>query len=115
VFYYLVKPIHYNVLSPIISTAMRDALRKKKVSTAAVMQNNGFGLLNEGEFHVTTPQQAENLAMLLAGCYTDPARIFTGLVELMLNGIEHGNLKIGFKEKEKLAASNIWPSKLIAV
>ena len=106
VFYYLVKPIHYNVLSSIVSTAMRDAARKKRLSTVMTMQSDAFKLLTHAEFHVTTPSQAESLAAMLANCYADAERVFPGLAELMINGIEHGNLKIGFEEKGRLLADN---------
>jgi two-component system cell cycle response regulator len=106
VFYYLVKPIHYNVLSTIVSTAMRDASRKKKLSTVMTMQSDAFKLMTSADFHVTTPLQAENLAAMLANCYDDPARVFPGIAELILNGIEHGNLAIGFEEKGRLLATD---------
>jgi CheY-like chemotaxis protein len=106
VFYYLVKPIHYNVLSSIVATAMRDAARKNRLSTVVTMQNDAFKLLTHAEFYLSTPQQAENLAALLANCYADPGRVFPGLAELMINGIEHGNLKIGFEEKGRLLAAD---------
>jgi anti-sigma regulatory factor (Ser/Thr protein kinase) len=40
--------------------------------------------------------------MLLAHAYPDANRVVTGILELTLNAIEHGNLNIGYKEKSRL-------------
>ena len=102
VFYYLVKPIHYDVLSTLVSSAMEEFARIKKLSSLLANQNDSFNLLTEADFVITTPQEAEHLSSMLADCYPDPLRVFTGLFGLMTNAIEHGNLGIGFEEKSRL-------------
>ncbi len=59
-------------------------------------------LLESGTFQFRTPEEARNLAMLLAHAYSDADRVVTGILELTLNAIEHGNLSIGYKEKSRL-------------
>nr|MBP8153854.1 ATP-binding protein [Nitrospira sp.] len=59
-------------------------------------------LLDSGTFRFKTPEEAKNLAMLLAHAYPDANRVVTGILELTLNAIEHGNLNIGYKEKSRL-------------
>ena len=59
-------------------------------------------LLESGTFHFKTPEEARNLAMLLAHAYPNADRVVTGILELTLNAIEHGNLSIGYKEKSRL-------------
>ena len=46
--------------------------------------------------------EARNLAELLAYAFPDPLRTKLGLTELLVNGVEHGNLEISYAEKSSL-------------
>lgn len=59
-------------------------------------------LLRQGQFELRTSTEARNLAELLAYAYPDPARTQLGLTELLVNGVEHGNLGISYQEKSAL-------------
>lgn len=102
VFYYLVKPINYDVLSTLVSTAMREALRTRKMAVILKKQKDSFSLLSDADFTIVTVSEAEHLSMMLANCYEEPEKVYPGLLALMVNAIEHGNLGIGFQEKSYL-------------
>ena len=53
----------------------------------------------ETEHRVCRLQEVWPLASRLAGGCARPAMVAAGLAELITNGIEHGNLAIGFAEK----------------
>lgn len=108
VFYYLVKPIHYDVLSTLVSSAMEESVRVKKLSSLLENQNDSFNLLTEADFVITTISEAEHLSSMLADCYPNPMRVFPGLFGLMINAIEHGNLGIGYTEKSRLLEKGQW-------
>lgn len=108
VFYYLVKPIHYDVLSTLVSSAMEESARVKKLSSLLENQNDSFNLLTEADFVITTISEAEHLSSMLADCYPNPMRVFPGLFGLMTNAIEHGNLGIGYTEKSRLLEKGQW-------
>jgi hypothetical protein len=48
------------------------------------------------------PADVYNMAQITASFFINPDDVFTGIYELMLNSIEHGNLSIGFKDKGEL-------------
>jgi two-component system, cell cycle response regulator len=106
VFYYLVKPIHYNVLSTIVSSAMRETQRIQKMQTILQKHHSGFSMMTKGDFTISTLNEAEYLSALLANCFTKSEQVFSGLVALITNGIEHGNLEIGFDTKNTLITEN---------
>mgnify|MGYP006274615783 CR=1 FL=1 len=59
-------------------------------------------LLKHGRFELRTLTEARNLAELLAYAFPDPLRTKLGLTELLVNGVEHGNLEISYAEKSSL-------------
>jgi anti-sigma regulatory factor (Ser/Thr protein kinase) len=60
-----------------------------------------LGLLKQAEFQLKTIHQAHALASYLSELYPDPQKVITGLTELMINAIEHGNLAISYEEKSE--------------
>lgn len=100
--YYLTKPFEKADLLSILTTAVRDreaylAVQRELASSAATLQ-----LLHNGTFRFQTLDEARQLAALLAHAYPDPSRVVTGLLELLLNAVEHGNLGITYNEKSHL-------------
>lgn len=100
--YYLTKPFEKIDLLAILTTAIRDrsayvAVQEELESTAGTLQ-----LLHNGTFRFQTLDEARRLAALLAHAYPDPSRVVTGLLELLLNAVEHGNLGITYNEKSHL-------------
>ncbi|MCC6141684.1 MAG: PAS domain S-box protein [Nitrospira sp.] len=72
---------------------MEDITARKQTS-AQTMQ-----LLRHGRFELRTLTEARNLAELLAYAFPDPSRAQLGLTELLVNGVEHGNLNLSYDEK----------------
>lgn len=100
--YYLTKPFEKADLLAILATAIRDrsayvAVQEELTNTARTLQ-----LLHNGTFRFRTLDEARQLAALLAHAYPDPSRVATGLLELLLNAVEHGNLGITYQEKSRL-------------
>ncbi|MBX9657093.1 MAG: response regulator [Nitrospiraceae bacterium] len=100
--YYLTKPFEKGDLLAILTTAIRDrsaylAVQEELENTAGTLQ-----LLHNGTFRFQTLGEARQLATLLAHAYPDPSRVVTGLLELLLNAVEHGNLGITYDEKSRL-------------
>lgn len=48
------------------------------------------------------------LAQTLAQYFPQPTLVVTAIYELLLNGMEHGNLGIGFEEKTQLLREGRW-------
>lgn len=101
-YYYLAKPFEKATLQAIVDAAVRDHISYLEVRQDLRRTTTTMRLLNSGTFRFKTPEEAKNLAMLLAHAYPDANRVVTGILELTLNAIEHGNLNIGYKEKSRL-------------
>lgn len=62
-------------------------------------------LVNQASFTIKTPTEAQTIATILGYIAPSPHRISVGLLELLLNAIEHGNLGIGFLKKSELLSN----------
>ena len=101
-YYYLAKPFEKATLQAIVDAAVRDHISYLEVRQDLRRTTTTMRQLDSGTFRFKTPEEAKNLAMLLAHAYPDANRVVTGILELTLNAIEHGNLNIGYKEKSRL-------------
>ncbi len=69
--------------------------------------------MSRGEWRLRTLEEAEALALVLAGCCPKPERRIGGLLELLINAIEHGNLEISGPEKQALLMAGKWHDELL--
>jgi hypothetical protein len=82
--------------------------------------SNDHGALRVGptvmksEWRVRTLDEAEALATVLAACCPCPERRVGGLLELLINAIEHGNLEITGPQKRALLMEGRWHDELLA-
>lgn len=67
-----------------------------------------LGQQREGLFELRTLCEARQLAAFLAAQFPDPAAAALGLIELMVNAVEHGNLGISTDEKADLLRRGVW-------
>lgn len=104
-FYYLLKPVTKETLISLITAALQDYENYREATLSLNKTAKPSPLLKNGQFTFKTIKEAKNLAQFLALMTSDPETIAMGLLELMLNAIEHGNLGISYNEKTKLIAS----------
>jgi hypothetical protein len=65
-----------------------------------------------GTFEFRTLDEAHRLAGMLSGYCQNPTCAGLGLIELMINAIEHGNLGISYLEKSELKRENRWEAEI---
>lgn len=108
VFYYLVKPYEEEVLVSLSRAAIEDSRRNRELLSAMQQSERTFAMVREMclEFH--TLDEARMLATTLASFFPDPKRVVTGISELLINAVEHGNLGIRYHEKTALMMSGQW-------
>ena len=111
-YYYVTKPFRESMLQAVVRAAIDDyqartTLRQELASTA-----DAIGLLHGGEFRFRTPRQARALAGLLAQCTAHPAAVVTGLWELLINAVEHGNLDLSYAQKSEMLAAGTWQDEI---
>jgi len=112
VFFYLTKPFDQELLLRIVSAAVEEGLKWKQIFRNLSHQSRIVELLQQGRFHVRTMEEAYDLAFLLGRACPNSEKVVFGLNELLANGVEHGNLGIGFDEKTILQASGTWEEEI---
>ena len=108
VYYYLTKPYDVDVLVSVVRGAADNFARQQRLRQELVKRSGAIRLLAEGRFVFMTPQEADSLAVLLAGGFERSAVVAMGLSELMINAVEHGNLELDYKNKSALMAEGRW-------
>lgn len=108
VYFYLTKPFDQQVLLRIVGAAVEEGAKWKRISQKLVFQSKIVELLKQGRFEIRTMQEAYDLAILLGRACPDSEKVVFGLNELLANGVEHGNLGIGFDEKTYLQETGRW-------
>lgn len=112
VFYYLTKPVQESVLKSVLAAALRDRAQQRKIAQQQLRQHEGFTLIDTARFKCRTLEEAESLAAFLANSFPDPQRSASGLAELLVNAIEHGNLGVGYELKSALIENGSWRNEL---
>ena len=113
VFYYLTKPVGPEMLRSVLSAAVREAQQNKTLSSELGKHRTSFGLIDTCKFKFKTLEEAESLSAFMANCFPDPVRVLSGLGELLINAVEHGNLGIGYDRKTELVKAGIWRAEII--
>lgn len=85
-----------------VASAAKASLDHRRIEDEMSARSRAVGLIVSGEFRFRTPRDAGDLAIALSPAGPQPARLALGLLELMLNAVEHGNLGIGGAEKDRL-------------
>lgn len=104
----LSHPIEEKQLLEVISDCCkhfrhRAALQKDLHEVMIAIQS-----MEKGEFTFRRLEEARSLSMLLATLCPNNNQAALGLLELMVNCIEHGNLEISFDEKGALLKEGKW-------
>lgn len=111
-YYYVTKPYDPDLLVASLRAAVNERRAHTQLRLELASTVGALSLLRVGEFHFRTPEQARALATLIANAAPEPQRVVTGLWELMLNAIEHGNLELSYAEKSHLLESGTWHQEL---
>ena len=107
-FYYLTKPFNEEQFSNVIRNCHRNLHIYKDLQKVLQGNASSMHLLEEATFNFKTIDDVHSIATLVASACPSSERSLTGLFELMLNAIEHGNLGIGYDTKSNLNKSGEW-------
>ena len=100
--YYLTKPYAPSTLRTIVRSALEHARDRRDLEARAGYVAEAMGHLDRAELSVRTHAEAQRVAAFVAQLCPEPKAAVLGLAELMINGIEHGNLGISCAEKARL-------------
>jgi CheY-like chemotaxis protein len=107
-YYYLTKPFTQRLVLGIVRTAAQDVARYRVLHAEVERTASPLAMMTRGAFRFRTLVECHELTNLLAKACPDPGRIVTGLSELLVNALEHGNLGITYQEKGPLLEKNGW-------
>jgi len=105
---YVAKPVDAEVLISMIRSAAADWRHVQELNRHIRSDAGTLALARSARFEFTSPEQAMGVGSLLAKTCPDPDRVVTGLCELLVNAVEHGNLEIGYDEKSRLLETRSW-------
>lgn len=108
VYYYLTKPYQEETLLMLVRSAIRDREQAQIFNEQRAKHREALTTLQGGEFWIRTPEEAQSLSYMLGTLLPQAELAVTGLYELLLNAIEHGNLGIGYNLKNKLLSTAQW-------
>lgn len=111
-YYYLTKPFEGEALQTIIRSALDDMRVRRELTASLAEQAKAFRCIKEGEFRIRTLEEARVLAAFIALLGPQPDLLAMGLSELLVNGVEHGNLGIEFAEKSRLREADRWEEEI---
>lgn len=111
-FYYLTKPYEPKVLRMLVGTVVADIYEKQRISEAGANLQTTLKLLDQGEFVFRSIDDARSLAAGFSGLLEGGDNVGMGLLELLVNAVEHGNLGISYAEKTSLRRSGQWENEI---
>lgn len=111
-YYYLSKPFQKDVFVSIVKTAVSDHLNYQLLQEDLKKQGESLTLLDSGSFSFHTLEESRVLTKLLAAACPEPDKVATGLSELLINSVEHGNLEISYAEKSNLLENQKWQQEI---
>lgn len=111
-YHYLTKPFDGKHLVAIVTSAVKDFQRYRRLKESSESTVNTLRLLNSGVFQFRTLDETRDLVSLISTACPNGASIALGLSELMINAVEHGNLGISYAEKSELNSTGSWESEV---
>jgi CheY-like chemotaxis protein/anti-sigma regulatory factor (Ser/Thr protein kinase) len=112
-YFYLTKPFEEEMLLSMVHSAINDRLNYLALQDALDLGSQSLSMMTNGEFKIYDLEEANNLSTFLAKTCPNPQKVVTGLSELFINAIEHGNLGITYDEKTDLINDGTWYQEII--
>lgn len=107
-FYYATKPPQENILRSVLESALREVGRQKKLRREIAGHQAGFRNIEAMRLKLGTPDEVEPVCSLMASLSDDPQKLIQGIYELVQNAVEHGVLRFGLEQKQRLLEEGRW-------
>ena len=111
-YYYLFKPFRPEALISIVRGAIEDHRNQRSVRHLIKHQEAAQQLLLWAEYRFRDLHDINHLVPILAGFTPKPHLTASGLADLMVNAVEHGNLGITYQEKARLKLDGGWEAEI---
>ena len=110
--YYLTKPYDPEALHLLVNTILKDKSERDEMSHVSNALRHTLSLLRQAEFSFSNLAEAHDLAAALSSMCRDQQSASVGLIELLVNAVEHGNLGISYDEKAELRKNFKWEDEI---
>lgn len=111
-YYYLTKPYRRDDMLSIVRAALTDAASRNNLRQQLRQHMSCLQFLEAGEFSVATVEEAGQLAAFIAHACPCPDAAVMGISELLVNGVEHGNLGLSYTEKSTHKRQDTWQEEI---
>jgi len=111
-YYYLAKPYEPETLLAIVRAALVDVDVRENARQEALAHVKAMELLDNAEFRFRRLDEVGPLIQVLASLCAQPESVASGLSELLVNAVEHGNLGLSYAEKKQLRLENNWEAEM---
>lgn len=98
-YYYLTKPFSKNLLLSVVETALSERKKYSLLMRALDDVDRSLRFAQEAVFQFKSIDDAHLIASAAAKFCANPGDVVTGISELLINAVEHGNLGITYDEK----------------
>lgn len=112
IYYFVTKPFTQENLVSVITSALNGLSNFNSINRFVADYKQSITLFRHAIFHARTHAEARSLAATLSYLSQKQEKTSLGLLELMNNAIEHGNLDFGFESKAELIDSGQFESEI---
>lgn len=109
-YHYLEKPYRRDMLRALTRIAVREGREHRFLTSKIEKASDAYVFMKTADFEIQTLDDARVLTPFLARQFPEPENASVGIIELLINAIEHGNLEIGYECKSELLEQNNWLS-----
>lgn len=107
-YYYLTKPYDESLLLSIVHAAVNNAQKRDVIMEEVHQHKEAVGLIQSATIHFKNLEEAQSVAYFLSNQFPHPEQMVMGLLELLVNAVEHGNLGITYNEKKQMIMEGRW-------
>ena len=107
-YYYLIKPYDKDVMLSVVAASIEGYVQAKIINDELKTFKNKLNLVKENNFEVFDLDEVHYLATFLSNFFPDSEKVVVGIIELITNAVEHGNLGISYTEKSQLNKQGTW-------
>ncbi|BET27019.1 signal transduction histidine kinase [Limnobacter thiooxidans] len=105
---YLSKPATRELLKAALEQLQGENRKRLGLLNLSNQFSSAVSNLTEGYFRIQNPSQAKSLAFLLSQQTQNPDRTYLGILEVLVNSIEHGNIRFNNSQlKNQLGKSDL--------
>lgn len=112
-YWYLTKPIKPDLLLSLVRNAVEQFEAEQKARNFSQRALASLHFIKHAIYEFKTIEQAEQVAESIAELCPDPGRALLGLVEILKNAVEHGNLAITYAEKTQLMVDGSYEKEIL--